>query len=53
MKIILYTCGLILHDIAYNIAETEKEYKSDFTLAKVFPYLALTNEPWDVYCKIR
>ena len=32
-------------------AVTEAEYKSEFEPTKYTPYLALTGELWDMFCK--
>ena len=35
----------------YNTVVTEAEYKSEFEPTKYIPYLSLTGELWDVFCK--
>ena len=44
-------CGQVFHHITIGTAKTAAEHKSDFKLTTDTPYLALTDELWDVICE--
>ena len=43
--------GLIYHDITYNSVIKMAESESNIRITTDIPYLALTGEPWCVYCE--